>query len=201
MIVRLFSPSGKVASIRPILWQRGGVLLLAGLLVAGVRAEEFPGPSMEVPRCEDFELDGTGHAAAWQRAPWTPLERRETEGLDYSARVKMLYSATGIYVLMEGTDRRLTATMTEDFENLWTEDVFEVFLWPDQRFPLYFEYEISPLGYELPILIPNLDGKFLGWRPWHYEGDRKTRKAVSIQGGPQRSGASIEGWRAETALR
>ncbi len=32
-------------------------------------------------------------------------------------------------------------------------------------YPAYFEYEISPLGYELPILIPNFDGKFLGWRP------------------------------------
>jgi hypothetical protein len=47
-------------------------------------------------------------------------------------------------------------------------DVFEAFVWPDERDPLYFEYEISPLGRELPILIPNLGGRFLGWRPWHY---------------------------------
>jgi hypothetical protein len=199
MFIRLFSSSAKPSSIRPIPWQLGGVLL-AGLLVVGVRGEEFPEPTMEVPQCEDFQLDGTGEAEAWKRASWTALHRRETEGLDYSARVKMLYSSNGIYVLMEGSDRRLTATITKDFENLWTEDVFEVFLWPDQRYPLYFEYEISPLGYELPILIPNLDGTFLGWRPWHYEGERKTRKAVSIQGGPQRSGASIEGWRAEMFL-
>ena len=87
--------------------------------------------------------------------------------------------------------------MTEDFANLWMEDVYEVFLWPDERQPVYFEYEISPLGYELPILIPNFGGQFLGWRPWHYEGDRKTRKAVKIIGGEAKSGAAIEGWRAE----
>jgi hypothetical protein len=186
-------------SLRPARrWMVCTLLLLGVLILAGSSAaDEFPAPRMDVPRCEDFEVDGTGQAAAWEQAEWTALHRREAEGLDYTARVKMLYSPTGLYVLMEGSDRRLTASMTKDFENLWTEDVFEVFLWPDQRFPLYFEYEISPLGYELPILIPNLDGAFLGWRPWHYEGERKTRKGVSIQGGPQRSGAEIEGWRAE----
>ena len=109
----------------------------------------------------------------------------------------MLYSKSGIYVLMDASDELLTATMREDFLNLWTEDVFEVFLWTDERYPVYFEYEISPLGYELPIIIPNFEGKFLGWRPWNYKGDRKTRKAVTIVGGRQQSGAKIQGWKAE----
>jgi hypothetical protein len=98
---------------------------------------------------------------------------------------------------MDGTDRKLTATMTEDFSDLWNEDVFEVFLWPDERYPVYFEYEISPLNRELAILIPNFGGQFLGWRPWHYERDRATRKATSIVGGPKEPQASIQGWRAE----
>ena len=102
--------------------------------------------------------------------------------------MKVLYSKKGLYVLMDATDAKITATMQDDFQDLWTEDVFEVFLWPDERDPLYFEYEISPLNRELPILIPNLDGKFLGWRPWHYEGDRKTRKATSAVGGPAQVG-------------
>ena len=59
---------------------------------------------------------------------------------------------------MEATDRTITATMQDDFLDLWKEDVFEFFLWPDERHPVYFEYEISPLGFELPILIPNLEG-------------------------------------------
>jgi hypothetical protein len=109
----------------------------------------------------------------------------------------VLYSKTGVYVLMDGTDRTLTATMSEDFMDLWHEDVFEVFLWTDERYPVYFEYEISPLGRELPILIPNFGGQFLGWRPWHYEGDRLIRKATTVVGGPKQSSASIQGWRAE----
>ena len=89
---------------------------------------------------------------------------------------------------MNGSDRKVTATMAEDFADLWNEDVFEFFLWPDERQSIYFEYEISPLGYELPILVPNVDHKFLGWRPWHYEGDRKIERAVRVSGGEPKSG-------------
>ena len=73
----------------------------------------------------------------------------------------MLYSATGLYVLMDGEDRALTVSNEAHFVDLWTEDVFEFFLWTDERFPVYFEYEISPLGLELPILVPNFGGQFL----------------------------------------
>jgi hypothetical protein len=98
---------------------------------------------------------------------------------------------------MDAADRKLTATMSEDFMDLWNEDVFEVFLWTDERYAVYFEYEISPLNRELPILVPNFGGQFFGWRPWHYDGPRLTRKATSIVGGPKEAHASIEGWRAE----
>jgi predicted TIM-barrel fold metal-dependent hydrolase len=153
--------------------------------------------TLRVRRTEDFAVDGAGSASAWKAVDWEPLQPRTSGGLSYSTRIKMLYSGKGLYVLMEAEDRVLTATMKDDFLNLWTEDVFEFFVWPDPRNPVYFEYEISPLGYELPILIPNFDGKFLGWRPWHYEGGRKTQKATTVSGGPMQPGASISGWKAE----
>jgi hypothetical protein len=154
-------------------------------------------PTLQVRPVDDFEVTGTGENAAWRQAEWTALNRRQPDGHPYDTRFKVLYSKTGLYFLMEGTDRKLTATMTEDFMDLWHEDVFEVFLWPDERSPIYLEYEISPLNHELPILVPNYNGQFLGWRPWHFEGERATRKATSIIGGPKTSGAAIEGWRAE----
>jgi len=156
-------------------------------------------PEMTVAPTEDFELTGDGSARAWERAEWVPLHRREG-GLEYTTRVRLLYSATGLYVLMDGSDARITATMTEDFLDLWNEDVFEVFLWTDEAYPVYFEYEISPLGYELPILIPNFQGDFLGWRPWHYEGERVTRRATTVLGGPRESGATVTGWRVEVFI-
>jgi hypothetical protein len=155
---------------------------------------------MTVVATNDFEVTGDGSAKAWDKAKWEPLSKREAGGLPYETRVKLLYSKKGLYVLMDATDKKITATFKEDFLNLWEEDVFEVFVWPDERDPVYFEYEISPLNFELPILIPNLEGKFLGWRPWHYEGQRKTRKATSAQGGTLKSGAAVEGWRAEVFI-
>src|SRR5437764_4679865 len=130
-------------------------------------------------------------------ADCVPLNERTQTGAAYETRVKVLDSQERLYVLMDATHRKLTATMTRDFDNLWTEDVFEVFLWPDERHPVYFEYEISPLNVELPIIIPNLDGRAYGWRPWHYDGPRKTRKATAASGGPLKSGGAITGWTAE----
>jgi hypothetical protein len=157
-----------------------------------------PAPELHVRATDEFEVTGDGSAEAWKKADWEPLHKRT--GLPYETRVKVLYSPGGLYVLMDATDRKLTATLTRDFENLWTEDVFEVFLWPDERDPVYFEYEISPLGRELPILVPNLGGRFLGWRPWHYDGPRRTRKATAAVGGAARPGATVTGWKAEVFI-
>ncbi|MFZ1936000.1 MAG: carbohydrate-binding family 9-like protein [Thermoguttaceae bacterium] len=152
---------------------------------------------LKVPRTDDFKLSGDGTSPAWRKTPWEPLDARSGNKANYRSRFKMLYSPTGLYVLFHGEDRKLTATIDKDFEDLWNEDAFEFFLWPDEKQTVYFEYEISPLNHELAILIPNFDGRFLGWRPWHYEGPRKTRKATSVTGGTLRPGAEIAGWTAE----
>jgi hypothetical protein len=175
-----------------------GLLFLLGTgYHSGVQAHTQGRPTLSVKPTADFDVTGTGENAAWKQIEWAPLRRRQPENHPYDTRMKMLYSKTGLYFLMEGTDRKVTSTMKEDFMDLWNEDVFEVFLWTDERYPVYFEYEISPLNHELPIIIPNFGGQFLGWRPWHYDGARATRKATSTMGGPKESNAAIQGWRAE----
>ena len=185
-------------------WMIYGIFLPKNVLekVYQTNAERlfFGGPAPKVLRIqqtEDFAISGADEAPAWEKTDWEPLNLRSNDGHQYKTSVKMLYSATGLYVLMEAEDDKITATMKEDFLNLWEEDVFEFFLWPDEQYPVYFEYEISPLGFELPIIIPNFGGKFLGWRPWHYEGKRKTQKATTVTGGPKQSGAKVTGWKAE----
>ena len=196
----LYTPTrGFVVTLRTLAWLMPFTLVSSGWWV--YRQQAIPTDQsarlLHVLRTEDFVVDGKGGTPAWSRAEWQPLIPRGSAGRAQLTRFKVLHSATGLYVLMDGADRVLTATMHEDFLDLWNEDVFEFFLWPDERYPVYFEYEISPLGYELPILIPNFGGRFLGWRPWHYEGKRKTQKAVAVTGGPARSGARITGWTAE----
>ena len=148
----------------------------------------------------DFEVTGDPSREAWSKAEWVTLSNRKQNGLNYESRIKLLYSTTGLYVLFDGTDKKLSVTELADFDNLWEQDVYEVFLWTDEKHPVYFEYEISPLAAELPILVPNLDGKFLGWRPWHYDGGRKTRKATHVTGGDKRPGAAVDRWAAEVFI-
>lgn len=196
MIYGVYLPTEVLAKV----YERNAKRVLFGLKPSATSAAVMPSVEMKVVRTEDFEITGDARAPAWNRANWTPLQRRGENGAEYDTRIKTLYSTTGIYTLMQATDAVLNATKTDDFLDLWTEDVFEVFLWTDERFPIYFEYEISPLGFELPILIPNLDNRFMGWRPWFYSKDRQIRKATSVSGGVKEPGAKITGWTAEVFI-
>ncbi len=153
--------------------------------------------SLVVKKCQDFNVTGDGSSAEWDKTKWIKLEMKEGGKSDYPTAVKVLYSETGIYFLYDCNDKKLTSTLVGDFQNIFTEDVVEMFLWTDESFPVYFEYELSPMDYELPIIIPNFNGKFYGWQPWHYEGDRRTRHATSVSGGKKESGATVSGWKAE----
>jgi len=153
--------------------------------------------SVLINKCQDFKITGTGSSDSWNNVSWINLVPSEQNITGYQTKVKVLYSGTGIYFLFSCEDKKLASSMQADNLNLWEEDVVEVFLWPDESFPVYFEYELSPLNYELPIIVPNYKGTFLGWLPWHYEGDRKTRHATSAIGGNKTSGSSVTGWIAE----
>lgn len=45
----------------------------------------------------------------------------------------------------------------------------------------------------MPILVPNIKGTYLGWRPWHFEGSRKTQHAAKINS----EDGKIVSWTAE----
>ena len=153
----------------------------------------------KVSKTEDFSVTGDGSNPNWDKAVWLPLTQRRPAEVDHAriTKVKMLYSPGGVYCLFDCHDKKITATMEADFSDLWIEDVVEVFFWTDESIPFYFEYEISPLNYELPIMISNSEGELLRWQPFHYEENRKTQHAVSVRGGEQKPQAEITGWTAE----
>jgi hypothetical protein len=134
---------------------------------------------LSVVRCNDFEVTGDGSNAEWNNTQWVSLTPR-IKGA-YPTRVKIMYSRKGLYCLYHCTDSKITATLKGENLDLYREDVVEAFFWADERIPVYFEYELSPLNYELVLMVPNYEGSFLGWIPWHYNGDRLTRHAAAIQ--------------------
>jgi hypothetical protein len=172
------------------------LIIAAGYFNSLTAASPEPG-SVIIKKCTDFTITGDGSSHIWQSTEWITLTHQGANPIDYQTRVKVLYSEKGIYFLFSCGDRKLTSTMKADNMDLWNEDVVEVFLWTDEDFPVYFEYEISPMNYELPIMVPNNKGTFLGWLPWHYEGERRVQHATGVTGGKKESGSSISGWTAE----
>jgi hypothetical protein len=149
-----------------------------------------------VSRVPDFEVTGDGSDPAWSRTNWLPLAHVGGESTD-STRAKTLCSDKGVYFLVECEDKKLSCGNRKDNDDIYQDDVIEVFLWPDESQDLYFEYELSPLNIELPILVPNHRRVFHGWLPWHYTGERRVRHATSVRGGPKEPGAKVTGWTVE----
>ena len=173
-------------------------LFVIALTAGSVSFSANPEPgSTVVKRCSDFKVTGDGSSNEWKSTEWIDVNQQGNSMAVYPTKVKVLYSGTGIYFLFSCVDKKLTSTLTGDFLDLYNEDVVEVFLWPDESFPVYFEYEVSPMNYELPIIIPNYKGSFYGWKPWHYEGERMTQHATTAMGGQKVSGGSVSGWIAE----
>lgn len=158
---------------------------------------------MTIQKTDDFTITGKGSSENWSEVHWTDLKQRTNEENDSGRKtsVKVLYSDTGIYFLFRCEDDQVSATMTSNFEELWHEDVVEVFLWPNEGEEVYFEYELSPLNYELPILVSKTESGQSHWIPFEYsykEGDsRKTIHKTSATGGSLKSGETITEWRAE----
>ena len=150
-----------------------------------------------ISRTADFAVGESDNAALWQDLPWLDLIEHGQRMTGLQTRTKLAWSATGIYVLIESEDRFLTCKERKDFDDIFNDDVVEIFLRPDPGRPLYFEYEVSPLGVELVLLIPNNNGIFMGWRPWHYEKERLDKKRVWVDGGKQEAGAAVKSWTAE----
>lgn len=176
------------------------LLILSGFTKTGLTAQE---PAKRdaiyaVTKINDFTITGKGDNENWEKAAWLPLiQRGPSEDMNICTQVKILYSKTGVYCLFYCQDNQLTATMNADFMDLWKEDVVEIFLWPDENYPVYFEYEMSPLNYELAILVSNIDGDIVRWQPFHYECDRKTSHATHITKDEKQPDSLVKSWTAE----
>ncbi len=168
-------------------------LSLTSLISLTSNAQKTDSAIWIVKKTKDFVLNGNGIAAEWNSTDYLELPKRKSEKIDYTTRMKILYSETGIYCLYQCEDSKITSTIKADFEDIYNEDVVEAFFWPEESSIIYFEYELSPYNFELPILVPNYNGKFLGWLPWHYEGKKKTRHTATIN----KEGDKVIGWTAE----
>ena len=150
-----------------------------------------------VRKCTDFDLTGKGDNNEWTRTEWNYLAKLDSGGRMYSTQFKILYSAKGVYVLFSCDDDKISTPFDKDFGDLFKGDVVEVFFHTDPHTTIYFEYEVNQLNKELVLLVPNINGKALGWIPWHYEKERTVKKMINVTGGQGISDAAITSWTVE----
>ena len=176
------------------------IFFFIGILFYQLAAANGFVPAIDTPlvvhRCADFIISGKGDNPEWNKTQWVNLTKLSLDGKENKTKFKILYSAAGIYVLFNSDDEKIGTEYKNDFENLFTADVIEVFFHPEPAQATYFEYEISPLEKELVLLIMNTKAGFGSWMPWHYEDKKKVIKKVNINGGEMKSGTSIQSWSA-----
>jgi hypothetical protein len=145
---------------------------------------------LTITKTNDFTIKADTADQNWKHALWISLTQRGNSEVKYNTKVKLLYSEKGIYALYWCEDKSITSSITKENADIYREDVVEIFFWTDEKYPLYFEYELSPLNYELVLLVPKFNNKFLGWIPWHYEGERTTQHETNIV----RNEGEVLGW-------
>jgi hypothetical protein len=64
-----------------------------------------------------------------------------------------------LLVRFDGRDRGVVATLTRRDDPLWKEDVFEVFLSPDDPPRVYYEFEVNPLGALFDARVESPEGR------------------------------------------
>ncbi|TMU50700.1 carbohydrate-binding family 9-like protein [Flagellimonas algicola] len=150
-----------------------------------------------VHKTTDFTPTGDGKSQYWEKVPWTNIRQRSHLNTGMETKIKALYSDKGVYFLFHCQDTELNASFNKDGERLWLEDVFEIFIWPDPSQEIYFEYELSPLNYELPLMVIKFDGELHRWQVWYFEDRRKIIHKTTVQGGPKETNANILSWMGE----
>ena len=140
-------------------------LLVSNLLLMSLIAVTFNSAAQQtahapqiVKKCNDFEIDGKGSSAEWNKTEWQMHTRIQKSDLNHETKSKILYSPKGIYVLFSGGDQKITTKDYKDFEEIYDGDVFEVFFHPKPELPQYFEYEVNQLGRELTLTLSRSEG-------------------------------------------
>lgn len=64
-----------------------------------------------------------------------------------------------LLIRFDGRDRGVVATLTGRDDPLWKEDVFEVFLSPEDPPRVYYEFEVNPLGALFDARIESPEGR------------------------------------------
>jgi len=86
-------------------------------------------------------------------------DARDGRAPQLATAVRLGARGGSLLVRFDGRDQGIVATLTRRDDPLWKEDVFEVFLSPEDPPRVYFEFEVNPLGTLFDARVESPDGR------------------------------------------
>jgi len=126
-------------------------------------------------------VDGKADDAAWDAVE--PITEYFLTGSlappTETTSLKTCYDDKSVYFLYECSDKDVFALHDERDTALWESDVVEVFFWPDEERPIYYEFEIAPNNVVFDARYVNTgSGHWRRWCQW----DSGIRSAATVHG-------------------
>lgn len=149
-----------------------------------------------------LNIDGDLDEKSWLDAPWTEyfidIEGNLKPSPAYKTRVKMLWDENYLYVAAELEEPHLWANNQPEKDIIFRDNVFKIFIDPDNNMNDDFEIQINPQNKMLFLIMnkPYRDAgtPITGWNPIGY------KSGVKLLGTINNSGDTDKGWLAEIAI-
>ena len=147
-------------------------------------------------------IDGSLDEKSWTDAPWTDyfidIEGESKPMPSYKTRVKMIWDDQFLYIAAQMEEPHIWANPIPKGDIIFKDNVFKIFIDPDNNMNDDFEIQINPLNKMLFLVMdkPYRDGgkPVSGWEPTGYQ------SAVKISGTLNNSQDTDKEWIAEIAL-
>lgn len=149
-----------------------------------------------------LNIDGNLEEKSWLDAPWTNYFVDIEGGLKpspaHKTRVKMLWDEKYLYIAAELEEPHLWANPQPEKDIIFRDNVFKIFIDPDNNVHDDFEIQINPQNKMLFLIMnkPYRDSgtPVTGWSPIGY------KSGVKLLGTINNSGDKDQGWLAEIAI-
>lgn len=149
-----------------------------------------------------IKIDGLLNEQSWEDTPWTDyfidIEGESKPAPAYKTRVKMMWDNQFLYIAAQMEEPHIWANPKPAADIIFKDNVFKIFIDPDNNMNDDFEIQINPLNIMLFLVMnkPYRDGgkPVSGWEPTGYQ------SAVNIQGTLNNSLDTDKEWLVEIAL-
>jgi hypothetical protein len=182
-------------------------MAITALTASALHAQTIAAPSANVAfTSQSIKIDGRLDDLAWKDASTIALDKTyDGKASTFPATVRLMWGKNWLYLGAEVPDERVVAGRLPRDGFLWEkDDVLELFLWPREDQPYYYEIVVNPRGtlYDAFFVAkPTHDGPELTLSDWNPDIRVQNRLAPMLYR-PDKIGAAADKgyWNVEMAI-